>query len=67
MPALLPLIFTLAIICVLVWGAVQLIALFPGFFSPPIRVLFIMAVALICIFVLASLFNIPLLEGLRLK
>jgi hypothetical protein len=67
MPGLLSILFTLAIVAVLVWVIYQLIVSFPSYGVPTVRMLAIAALVIVVIFILASVFSIPVLGGLRLK
>ncbi len=67
MPPLLPLLFTLCVIAVLVWVVYQLITTMPGWGVQTVKMLLIAGLVLVLIFVLAAVFGVEILGGLRLK
>lgn len=66
MPPLIPLLLTLCIIAVLIWVVYQLITSFPSYGVATVKMLLIAALVIVVIFVLAAVFGVPILGGLRL-
>jgi hypothetical protein len=67
MPPLLPILFTLMVVAVVIYVVVRLIQDFPSYGIGTVKMLALAAVCLVVIFLLAGVFGISILGGLRLR